>query len=64
VSLWHFHVCIYYNWNWSIPFISLLSILVPLWWWFKKIVYSFLYRKYITHSHHLIFLLLPSFSCY
>jgi hypothetical protein len=53
--LWHFHVYMYYNSNWFISSISFLSSGL-------KILYSFLYRKYINHVHLLNFLLLPSLS--
>jgi hypothetical protein len=36
VSLWHFHGCMYYNLNWFISCIFLLSILVPFLWWFEQ----------------------------
>jgi hypothetical protein len=35
-SLWHFHVCIYYNLNWFTPSIFLLSTLVPFLRWFQQ----------------------------
>jgi hypothetical protein len=46
VSLWHFHVYIYYNLNWFI-YIFLLSTLVPFYdcWTGLEILYSFLYRN-------------------
>jgi hypothetical protein len=64
VSLWHFHVYMYYNLNWLIPSIFLLSTLVPSYGDFTdlKVLYSFLYRQYINHIHLLNFLLLPSLS--
>jgi hypothetical protein len=37
VSLWHFHdfyVCVYYNPNWFMTSIFLLSTLVLFLWWF------------------------------
>jgi hypothetical protein len=34
VSLWHFHVYMYYNLSWFFPSIFLLSILIPFLWWF------------------------------
>jgi hypothetical protein len=37
VSLWHFHVYMYDNLNWFIPSIFLLSIFIPLLWWFQQI---------------------------
>jgi hypothetical protein len=37
ISLWHFHVYMYYNLNWFIPSIFLLSILVPFLWWFQQV---------------------------
>jgi hypothetical protein len=37
VSLRHFHVYMYYNPNWLIPSIFLLSILVPFLWWFQQV---------------------------
>jgi hypothetical protein len=33
--LWHFHVYMYYNPNWFIPSIFLISTLVPFLWWFQ-----------------------------
>jgi hypothetical protein len=36
VSLWHFHVYMYYNLNWFISSIFLLSTLVPFLWWFPQ----------------------------
>jgi hypothetical protein len=65
VFLWHFHVFMYYNPNWLISCIFLLSVLLPLLCWFQyvKILYSFLYREYMTYTHFLNFLLLPSISC-
>jgi hypothetical protein len=49
VSLWHFHVYMYYNPNWFIS-VFLLSTLVPFFVVILtglNILYSFLYRKYI-----------------
>jgi hypothetical protein len=37
VSLWHFNVHMYYNLNWFIPSIFLLSTLVSFLWWFQQI---------------------------
>jgi hypothetical protein len=37
VSLWHFHVCMYYNLNWFISSIFLLSPLVPFLTWFQQV---------------------------
>jgi hypothetical protein len=37
VSLWHFHVCMYYNLNWLSPSIFLLFILVAFFWWFQQV---------------------------
>jgi hypothetical protein len=37
VSLWHFHVCRYYNLNWFIPSIFLLSTLVLFLWCFQQV---------------------------
>jgi hypothetical protein len=37
VSLWHFHVYTYYNWNCFISSIFLLSTLVPVLWWFQQV---------------------------
>jgi hypothetical protein len=36
VSLRHFHVYMYYNLNWFISPIFLLSTLVPFLWWFQQ----------------------------
>jgi hypothetical protein len=36
-SLWHFHVYVYYNLNWFMPSIFLLSTLVPFLWWFHQV---------------------------
>jgi hypothetical protein len=33
-SLWHFHVYMYYNPNWFISSVFLLSTLVLFFWWF------------------------------
>jgi hypothetical protein len=41
VSLWHFHVYIYYNPNWFISTIFLLSTLVPFLWWFQQWIHNF-----------------------
>jgi hypothetical protein len=48
VSLWHFHVNMYYNPNWFIPSILLLSTLDLSLWWFNsfKFLYSFLYKTH------------------
>jgi hypothetical protein len=63
--LWHFHMFMYYNPNWFIssffpPFYhsSLLRVISTG----LKILYLFLYRKYINHIHLLNFLLLFSLS--
>jgi hypothetical protein len=37
VSLWHFHVYMYYNGNWFISSIFLLCTLVPFLWWFHQL---------------------------
>jgi hypothetical protein len=37
VSLWHFHVYMYYYLNWFIPSIFLLSTLVPFLWWLDQV---------------------------
>jgi hypothetical protein len=37
VSLWHFHVYMYYNPNCSICSIFLPSTLVPFLWWFQEV---------------------------
>jgi hypothetical protein len=37
VSFWHFHVCVYYNVNWCIPSMFLLSILDSFICWFQKL---------------------------
>jgi hypothetical protein len=37
VSLWHFHENMYYNPNWFIPSLFLLSTLVPFLWWFQQV---------------------------
>jgi hypothetical protein len=42
VSLWHLHVYMHYNPIWVISSIFLLSVLVPLKWWFWPV-----YRFYI-----------------
>jgi hypothetical protein len=62
VSLWYFHVYMYYNPNWFISCFSsfylgpfLMVVLAGL-----RFFYSFLYREYINHIHLLSFLLLPS----
>jgi hypothetical protein len=64
VSLWHFHVYMYYPELVHLLYFSsfylsrlLMVILTGL-----KILYSFLYREYINHIHLLNFLLLPSLS--
>jgi hypothetical protein len=56
VSLWHFHVCMYYNPNWFIPsiflpFSPLLMVISTV----LKIIYSLLYKKYMNHIHLLNF---------
>jgi hypothetical protein len=35
VSLWHFHVCVYYILSWFVPSIFLLSTFVPFLWWLR-----------------------------
>jgi hypothetical protein len=64
VSMWHFHVYMYYNPNCFIPSVFLLSTLIPFLWISAglKILYSFFYRKYINHTHLHNFLFLPSLS--
>jgi hypothetical protein len=37
VLLWHIHVCMYYNLNWFILSIFLLSTLVPFLRWFQQV---------------------------
>jgi hypothetical protein len=37
VSLWHFHIYMYYNLNWFIPSIFLLSTLVLFLWWLQQV---------------------------
>jgi hypothetical protein len=37
VSLWHFYVRMYYNLNWFISSIFLLSTLAPFLWWFQQV---------------------------
>jgi hypothetical protein len=37
VSLWHFHVYVYYNPNWFIFSILLLSTWVPFLRWFQQV---------------------------
>jgi hypothetical protein len=37
VSLWHFHVYMYYSTIWFISSIFLLSTLVPFLWWFHLV---------------------------
>jgi hypothetical protein len=39
VSLWHFHVCKFYNPDWFISSVFLLSTLVPLLWWFQYLIF-------------------------
>jgi hypothetical protein len=36
ISMWHFHVYIYYNPNWFIS-VFLFSNLVPFLWWFQLV---------------------------
>jgi hypothetical protein len=43
-SLWHFHVYMYYNLNWFISSIFLLSTLAPFLWWFQLVL------KFYIHS--------------
>jgi hypothetical protein len=43
VSLWHFHVYMYYNSIWFISSIFLLSTLVPFLWLFQLVL------KFYTH---------------
>jgi hypothetical protein len=53
-SLWQFHVYMYYNLNWFMPFIFLFSALVPFLWWFQQVKnsvfilvsWSFVYRNF------------------
>jgi hypothetical protein len=62
ISLWYFHVYVYYNPNWfisSIFFSFYLSSFLMVVSASLKILYSFLYREYINHIHVLSFLLLP-----
>jgi hypothetical protein len=65
IFYWHFHVCMYYNPNWFISSIFLLSTLVLFLWWSPclKILYSFLYREYINYIHLLNFFYPPSLIC-
>jgi hypothetical protein len=56
ISLWHFHVCMYYNPIGSSPpffsfYLSRRSLLMVISTGLK-ILYSFLCRKCISHSHH------------
>jgi hypothetical protein len=44
VSMWHFHVYMYYNPNWFISSIFLLSTLVSFLWWFQQ------FLKFYIHS--------------
>jgi hypothetical protein len=37
VSLWHSHEYIYYDANWFISSVFLLSTLVPFLWWFQQV---------------------------
>jgi hypothetical protein len=37
VSLWHFHVYMYYNPSWFISTIFILFTLVPVLWWFQQV---------------------------
>jgi hypothetical protein len=65
VSLWHFHIYMYYSPNWFITSIFLPFTLVPFYMVIStrlKFLYSFLFQKYINHIHLLNFLLLPSLS--
>jgi hypothetical protein len=59
--LWRFHVSMYYSLIWfsSSFFFFYLSHFRMVVSTSLKILYSFLYRKYITHIHLLISLLLP-----
>jgi hypothetical protein len=43
VLLWKFHVYMYYNPNWFIPSIFLLSILVLFLWWFQQVLKFYIY---------------------
>jgi hypothetical protein len=66
VSLWHFHVYMYYNLNGFIASIFLLSTLVSFLMVISiglKILKSFLCKEYINHIHFLNFLFLLSPSC-
>jgi hypothetical protein len=37
VSLWHFHVYMYFKLNWFVASIFLLSTLVSFLWWFQQV---------------------------
>jgi hypothetical protein len=58
VSLWHFHVCMYFNPKWLTPQSPSCGNSIGL-----KILYSFLFRKDINLIHLLNFFHLPSISC-
>jgi hypothetical protein len=59
VSLWHFHVYMYYSPIWFISSVFLISILVPFLWWFQ-LVWK-LYIHFCTESTSIIFTFLTSF---
>jgi hypothetical protein len=59
VSLWHFHVYMYYSPIWFISSVFLISVLVPFLWWFQ-LVWK-LYIHFCTESTSIIFTFLTSF---
>jgi hypothetical protein len=58
ISLWHFHVYMYYNSNWLISSIFLLYALIPFLWWFQQALYSSCIRIHQPYSPSW----LPSFT--
>jgi hypothetical protein len=48
ISLWHFHVYMYYNLNWFIPSIFLLFTLVLLLWWFQQVLKFYIHSNMVT----------------
>jgi hypothetical protein len=59
IFLWHFHVHMYYNLNWFISSIFLLSPLVTFLWWFQQILKFCIYS--CIESISTIFTFLTSF---
>jgi hypothetical protein len=60
VSLWHFHIYMYYSLIWFISSIFLLSTLVPVLWWFQQ-VYKF-YTHFCIECTSTIFTFLTSWN--